>query len=601
MDNNYQNGLYGNEPSKPFNEKSDIQPTQPEYQKEITEQSEQQEQNDFDIGAEQTEQAPIEKNNTQKFAYEPQPTENNSQPPQPFGYESQQQTTNNSQPAQAFGFEPQKPLMQNQNADNYAQGPQQPNFQNGYAQPQQGAYNQPQQSGYAQPQYQAYQRPVQNNYQQPPQAQQMPNNTNARYGAPFATPYPQQTPPQPPKKSSNKGLIAIILVLCFLLIASVAGIVIFIARDLDNSNSSNRNSNSNGQEHSFTIPDGEYFEQSTTSPTHPESDYSDKTDSSYKGVTLASKPSDAKTNDDYTSETAFNKVSASVVGVVCYSGEVTSVESASTQGSGIILTSDGYVVTNAHVVGNSTDKYAIQIVTSDGKTYTGGVVGVDTRTDIAVLKMADAENLTPATFGDSKEIELGEDILVIGNPGGLDFQNSMTKGIVSAVDRQVSSKNYVKYIQTDAAINPGNSGGPVVNSYGQVIGIATSKIVAQNYDSMCFAIPSATAKESIDSLIKNGYISGRVKIGISGYALSSSGIKGIMVESITEGGPCDNTDLQAGDVITSVDGQDVSSFSEVYEILENHKVGDKIKIKYIRSSSSSGDTGEIEVTLQEDK
>ena len=203
------------------------------------------------------------------------------------------------------------------------------------------------------------------------------------------------------------------------------------------------------------------------------------------------------------------------------------------------------------------------------------------------------------------ELKLGEDIIIIGNPGGLSYQNSMTKGIVSAIDREASSKNMVKYIQTDAAINPGNSGGPAVNLYGQVIGIASAKIVDEQYEGMGFCIPSATAKDIIDSLMKNGYIEGRVRIGISGYAVGSEEIqmynlpRGIVIQEILADGPCDGTDLQPDDVITEADGTAITSFSDIYKVLENHKEGDKIKLKYYRYSTDK--EGEVEITLQADK
>ena len=133
--------------------------------------------------------------------------------------------------------------------------------------------------------------------------------------------------------------------------------------------------------------------------------------------------------------------------------------------------------------------------------------------------MDDAENLKPATFGDSGDLTLGEDIIIVGNPGGISYQNSMTKGVVSALDRDASNKSIVKFIQTDAAINPGNSGGPAVNMYGQVIGVASSKIAGVVYEGMGFCIPTATVKEIVDSLVKNGYVEGRVKIGIVGTAV----------------------------------------------------------------------------------
>ena len=219
--------------------------------------------------------------------------------------------------------------------------------------------------------------------------------------------------------------------------------------------------------------------------------------------------------------------------------------------------------------------------------------------------MDDAKNLKAAAFGNSDDIELGEDIIAVGNPGGLDYQNSITKGIVSAVNRRLSSSSLIKYIQTDAAINPGNSGGPIVNLYGQVIGIATSKIVSEKYEGMGFAIPSATAKDIINDLIKQGYISGRVRIGITGIAIdsataSSSNVpQGIYVQEILLGGPCDGTSLKTEDIITEADGEAVTSFADIYEILGNHKTGDKIKIKYYRMSD--GSEGSVEVTLQEDK
>ena len=431
---------------------------------------------------------------------------------------------------------------------------------------------------------------------------QNPDYAYPQYNA--YAPYPPM-PPRPPKKKANAGLIALIVVLCVLLVGSMAGFFVYFVSE----NSKKQDDNSSNS-YSFTMPNYGYnipSTEPTTAPVseHKESDYSDKADANYKGVVLESKPKDADSNKSYTAESAFNKVSDSVVGIVGYTDEITTVENSATQGSGIILTSDGYVVTNAHVIGNSKTAYLLQVVTSDGKSYNAGVVGYDSRTDIAVLKMDDAKDLKAAAFGNSENIELGEDIIVVGNPGGLDYQNSITKGIVSAVDRKMSSTSLVKYIQTDAAINPGNSGGPIVNLYGQVVGIATAKIVSEKYEGMGFAIPSATAKDIIDTLMKKGYVEGRVKIGITGSNVSSDvasayGIPmGIMVDEISKDGPCYGTELKTDDIITGVDDKEIQSFSDIYEILETHKPGDKIVIKYYRMSDQS--TGEVEVTLAEDK
>ena len=291
--------------------------------------------------------------------------------------------------------------------------------------------------------------------------------------------------------------------------------------------------------------------------------------------------------------------------MLCFDKNTDNNSDAVSQGSGIVISEDGFIVTNSHVVGNSKTAYLIKVVTADSKEYKAGVVGFDGRTDLAVLKLVDAKGLKPAVFGDSDKIELGEDLIVIGNPGGIEYQNSMTKGIVSAINRDASSKNIVKYIQTDAAINPGNSGGPAVNNCGQVIGVASAKIADEKYEGMGFCIPSAQVKQIVDSLIRNGYVDGRVKIGVSGNAVSESDAqmynlpKGIIVYGITEGGPCDKTDLRENDIITEFDGKTITSFADIYEALEGHKEGDKVKLKFYREDN--GKEYEIEITLQADK
>lgn len=601
-DNNYGSGYYNSEPQKPFTEKTTEQPMQ-EHNAEA--------QQNFDFEPEQ----PLvnkHEDHTDDGTLNTQPgfDQQNAEDEEPFNpiqntssYANSAFTNSTSynSPQQSYQQNYQQnrsnvPPMQNQNY--YSNAPQ-GNYQPNSAYNQGAGYN-PNQNG-----YNGYSEPQQQNYNR--YSYHQGNSNIPQYGNAATNNIPQM-PLQPtvPKKS-NKGLIAVIIVLSVLLLGSIVGICVYITSNI--SNASNNNQTDNAPAFSFTLPQGgdNQVPQTTTAPqsSHKESDYSDKTISDYSGLSLESKPKDAGSSSDYSAEYAFNKASSSVVGVVCYADEVTSVDNCSSQGSGMIITSDGYVVTNAHVVGNSKTAYLIQIVTADGKTYNAGVVGVDSRTDIAVLKMDDAKDLTPATFGNSDDVELGEDIIVIGNPGGLDFQNSLTKGVVSAINREGSSSSLVKYIQTDAAINPGNSGGPIVNLYGQVIGIATSKIVSEKYEGMGFAIPSATAKDIVDSLMKNGYVDGRVKIGITGEAVNFSAAsqynipQGILIASVSADGPCANSGLKTNDIITEVDGQSVTNFSQVYEILENHKDGDKIKLKYYRYSDNSN--GEVEITLQADK
>lgn len=501
---------------------------------------------------------------------------------------------------------------QNENVPPQNQNPSTQPWQYGYGQYPYSGQN-PQYNQNSQ-QYGQYQNNTGYNQNVPPYQQNMygqpPYGNNGTYNQ-YNSQYNPQMYAQYPQKKTNGGIVALIIVLCSLLAIGFIGMMVYgfsvgIKEDSNNDRSDSGNSFRLPNEDS-TTPFETLPNTSSQGKTHDESDYSDKTNKSYSGMKLESNPKDAKTNGSYTAAKATEKVSDSVVGILCYSDDVpdqADTTTASSQGSGIIFSQDGYVITNAHVIGNSKTAYAIRVVTSDGKVYKAGVVGYDSRTDIAVLKMDDAKGLTPATFGDSSQLEVGQDIIVVGNPGGLDYQNTTTKGVISALDRKLSTSSLTKYIQTDAAINPGNSGGPLVNYYGQVVGITTSKIVSETYEGMGFAIPSQTVKNIVDTLVKNGYVEGRVKIGISGIAVTSDQAsnynipQGIYVQSIVSGGPCDGTSLEEGDIITEVDGETITSFADVYAILETHKPGDKIKVKYYSSSSGNG---EVEITLQEDK
>lgn len=579
MDNFDNNNMGGFEPQKPFTEK----PVQ-----------------NNNMNTEQT--IPVSEPETQEEqAQNVQPQNGNT----PYGDyifgNNNQNTANNANPTENV-----PPYQQNQN----------PN-PNTHAQPWQYGYGQYPYSGqnpqYNQnnQQYGQYQNNTGYNQNVPPYQQNMygqpPYGNNGTYNQQ----YNPQMFAQYPQKKTKGGIIALIIVLCSLLTIGFIGMMVYgFSVDIKEDLNSDRSDSGN----SFRLPNKDSTTPFETLPntssqgkTHDESDYSDKVNKDYSGMKLESNPKDAKTNGSYTAAKASDRVSDSVVGILCYSDDVpdqADTTTASSQGSGIIFSQDGYVITNAHVIGNSKTAYAIRVVTSDGKVYKAGVVGYDSRTDIAVLKMDDAKGLTPATFGDSSQLEVGQDIIVVGNPGGLDYQNTTTKGVISALDRKLSTSSLTKYIQTDAAINPGNSGGPLVNYYGQVVGITTSKIVSETYEGMGFAIPSQTVKNIVDTLVKNGYVEGRVKIGISGIAVTSDQAsnynipQGIYVQSIVSGGPCDGTSLKEGDIITEVDGETITSFADVYAILETHKPGDKIKVKYY--SSSSGD-GEVEITLQEDK
>ena len=423
-----------------------------------------------------------------------------------------------------------------------------------------------------------------------------------------SNPYRQniRTNPEPPKKSkANKGLVIVIIVLSILLAASMVGIAVFAFKNGGKQSSSDISNGIPGIDYTLPSPDEYGIPQPDSKQTpeekHSESDYSDKTNADFKGISLGELPSN-KDDSKYGSEYVYSNVSDAVVGIECYLDDESSVDA---QGTGTVITSDGYVLTNAHVIGNSKKLYSIKVIDSNNKKYNAGVVGFDTRTDLAVLKLDGAKDLKTVEFGNSDTLKLGEDIFIVGNPGGIEFKNSLTKGIVSALNRDASSKSIVKYIQTDAAINPGNSGGPAVNKYGQVVGIASSKIVDEKYEGMAFCIPSTTVKTIVDSLIKNGYVQGRVKIGISGYAVTSDTASqydvptGICAETVASDGPCGKAGVKAGEIITEFDGTKISSFAEIYNKLEEHKSGDKVKIKVYNTDTKQ--EREVEITLQEDK
>lgn len=447
--------------------------------------------------------------------------------------------------------------------------------------------------------------------------------TGQPYSGGFSQPvqdfsYQAQSIPKSEKKKVSAGLVAVVISMFALIIVGFVGMTVYLSAVVNSDSGKSYNKSfddlfddydryfddNNSDSYGFTLPN-DSSSPSVDSNAHPESDYSDKTDKSFKGITLKDIPKDSNNDDKYNTQTATSKASQSVVGIVCYKDD--SEDSVpSSQGSGIIVTKDGYIVTNSHVIGDSKTAYKIKVVTSDKKSYTAGVVGFDTRADLAVLKLENPpKDLQAAEFGSSDRLELGEEIIAIGNPGGIEYQNSITRGVVSAFDREAVSNSLVDFIQVDAAINPGNSGGPIVNRYGQVVGISTAKIASASYEGMGFAIPSVTAKDIIDSLINNGYVSGRVKIGIMGKAVGSnetingSNVKGIEVSDIVEGGPCDNTEIRENDIITKLGDTKVENFRDIYKALEEYKPNDKVKLTFYRPSD--GSTKEIEITLQEDK
>ncbi|WP_405341171.1 trypsin-like peptidase domain-containing protein [Ruminococcus sp.] len=479
-----------------------------------------------------------------------------------------------------------------------------------------------------QPVQQPMQQPVQYYYpntgyqQQPVYPQTAPQpEPPIREVQPYA-PMPSQAPTaaqpvnqKPQKQPTSTGTKVFIIILCALLAAMVVGFGFYVAstqRDKGdpiqtpdnpfsfgddggsgngdseygvNPFSFNRNGSYTDVEDTITLiaDNGETQKRDNDNP-----DSVGEPDEDAKNIKLEDLPKD-KDDDKYTTQSAYNTVSDSVVTVVCFKDKISdNTNDAVAQGSGVIISSDGYLITNAHVIGNSR-AYAVNIVMNNGDKHQAKIVGFDTWTDLAVLKI-DAKDLKAVTFGDSEKIKIGDDVIAVGSPGGEKFQNTLTRGVISAVDRELSVNKNVRYIQSDAAISPGSSGGPLCNLYGQVIGITTAKAVAENFESMSFSIPSATVERIVGDLIHYGYVKGRTRIGFSGQELASGDYSGapagVLVGKIDSEGSLAGSDIKEGDIITELDGQTITSFQDIYDVLDDHKPDDKVTIKAKRPSTS---------------
>ena len=321
-----------------------------------------------------------------------------------------------------------------------------------------------------------------------------------------------------------------------------------------------------------------------------------------EGITIHEKPE----GEALDAQEVYNQVVKSTVAITASrTGETTD-----SSGTGIIATSDGYIITNAHVVLN-TKSVLVTVTTYDGQQYDAVVVGMDRTTDLAIIKTNDY-GFTPAQFGDSDQLSIGEWVVAIGNPGGERFASSLTRGIISGLDRAVErySEDGMTFIQTDAAINPGNSGGPLVNMYGQVVGINSSKIITDGYEGMGFAIPVSKAKDIIDQLLSGGYVEGRVRLGITGSDISATqaafyGVpRGFMIVSIDEDSAFAGTEAQPEDIITAIDGETVEELQDISNLLLRYSPGDQVTVTLYRppvNGMGEGEKLEVTITLLEDK
>ena len=397
--------------------------------------------------------------------------------------------------------------------------------------------------------------------------------------------YTAPSAPQPEKKKDRKGLKIFAACLALVIVFAMGFGVASIRKDNNGGSvsSSDKNKNTDGPQLNIN--------ESPVTPTA------------------------ASVDGALTTAQIAEKVKPSIVGIVVYTQRS---NSSAGEGTGVIMGEDKsgeytYVVTCAHVISDAGIQVRVQ--TEDGTAYDAEIVGMDTRTDLGVLKIK-AKGLPAAEFGDSNALRVGDSVYAIGNPGGVEFFGSFTGGFVSAIDRPVSSEiGYtMKCIQHDAAINPGNSGGALVNVYGQVIGINSQKIAATDYEGMGFAIPTTAAKEIIDDLIAYSYVPNRPKLGITYYPVSSSAqysmiaqIKGLpagtlIINEISPDSSLANTEVRQYDMITAVNGKALTTADILLEKIDNGKVGDKLTLSICRVNSDySIEEFDVEITLVEDK
>ena len=448
-----------------------------------------------------------------------------------------------------------------------------------------------------------------NDYQQ----QQQQYNFTTAPGTVNGGYYPPPPPP-PKKKKTSTGLIVGMLIAA-IAVGSLSG---FGGSLLANKLSSDTAITQGGGDNNSSHPEGTTTtsteeETPTTTPeyTKPETEVSSDLTSLDNTVSI-------NTTTEYTYQELFARVNESVVEVKNYILKNDSYTLYG-EGSGVIFTTDGYVVTNAHVVeGSAKVSVVVSDAYSDNEEIGAVLVGYDSATDLAVLKISREQPFTAAALGNSDTLQVGQEVCAIGNPAGL--SKTITNGIISGLNRYYSTEvGYeLSSIQTNAAINPGNSGGGLFDLYGNVIGIVNSKLVSTStstsIENLGFAITINEAKPVISDLINYGYVTGRPVLGITTIAINEYTAQlyglaatGLLVTDIREDAPVAKSDLRIGDVITAVNGTRISTVSDLQVILKGLSAGDVVTVTVSRTSSHSSNpfgfttasTLDVEVELTE--
>lgn len=329
------------------------------------------------------------------------------------------------------------------------------------------------------------------------------------------------------------------------------------------------------------------------------------------GTTDTQTASPVSSGENMTGAEIYSLGCAQAVGIstdITYTNYFGAKSTAAVSGSGFIVTSDGYIVTNYHVIADAyTGNYKVSVILYNGDKFDAAIVGVEESSDVAVLKI-DATGLSAATLGNSDDMQVGETVYAIGNPlGELSF--SMSSGMVSALDRDITTQDSTtgetttnNMFQIDAAVNEGNSGGPVYNEQGEVVGIVTAKYSDTGIEGLGFAIPINDVADIVDQLITNGYVSGKANFGITVTTVDSTVaqyynmVEGAYVYSVTSGSCSDKAGLKVGDIITAINDVAVKSSSELTSEKKNYHAGDTVTLKVYRQ----GEYVDIKVTLDED-
>lgn len=387
----------------------------------------------------------------------------------------------------------------------------------------------------------------------------------------------------PDNRNNNgkSGRVAVVLIILMTIIAMAT--VGTVAMSLSNEKRGNTDNNSNtGSLSANASADTNVSDQTQTTVNNR---------TNIPTLTQLSTPEDALSIPEIV-----QKVSPSVVGISCttYQGTVT--------GTGFIISEDGYIITNAHVVSGGSNFQVLLSKDLGSEQFDAEVVGSDTQTDIAVLKI-DKTGLPAVELGTSGELVVGECAVVIGNPLGFELSGSVTAGIISALDRELTIEDRdMTLIQTDASINSGNSGGPLINAYGQVIGITSAKINTAYGEGLGFAIPIDGAMPIVEDLIQYGYVKGRPLLGISGsniteiYSQYYDIPQGFLVKIVNEGSAAEKAGIKVNDIVIGINGKLISSIEEFNDEKANFKAGDTITVSVYRD----GEIIDLEVILGED-